>query len=464
MKKRDLILTLTILSLVFSISGVFALQVSSKATDDVIVMDFPGQPAKFNVNLDVSSGESGTYNIYTLTDLTLFPEDNFQLNSGKSSMEVLVYPWESLKYRGYFTFVYNFRNENAKINQPEQMTVRVVDLKDMVEISSDSNEFGKDTLTFYIDNLEKKALNDVNVRFVSKFFDVEKTIDIKAAGKTEITLPVDKEQLRKSTAGSYLVTGFFKTEKNETVGVEGKIYIGEKAGIETSEENKGLIIRTKIVTKQNVGNVPQKVSVKVKKDMLSRLFVSFNTEPDLTERQGAMVTYTWNRQLNPADKLIVKVKTNYILPLIVLIFAAVVVYLVRRIIAKRADVVKSVYPVKAKGGEFALKVTIKVKAKKAMANVSLVDKIPAMVKLYEKSGLNASKIDYPNRRLQWDIGDLNAGESREVSYIVYSKIGVVGKFSLPLALVVFEQDGQVHEVESNNVFFLSEQVKTDRYE
>lgn len=198
--------------------------------------------------------------------------------------------------------------------------------------------------------------------------------------------------------------------------------------------------------------------------MLSRLFVSFNTEPDLTERQGAMVTYTWNRQLNPADKLIVKVKTNYILPLIVLIFAAVVVYLVRRIIAKRADVVKSVYPVKAKGGEFALKVTIKVKAKKAMANVSLVDKIPAMVKLYEKSGLNASKIDYPNRRLQWDIGDLNAGESREVSYIVYSKIGVVGKFSLPLALVVFEQDGQVHEVESNNVFFLSEQVKTDRYE
>ncbi|MBT7238024.1 hypothetical protein HN865_04160 [Candidatus Woesearchaeota archaeon] len=56
---------------------------------------------------------------------------------------------------------------------------------------------------------------------------------------------------------------------------------------------------------------------------------------------------------------------------------------------------------------------------------------------------------------------MDLGEERVFSYIVYSKIGVVGKFSLPEALAVFEKEGEIHEVESNKVFFLSEQTSKD---
>jgi hypothetical protein len=53
---------------------------------------------------------------------------------------------------------------------------------------------------------------------------------------------------------------------------------------------------------------------------------------------------------------------------------------------------------------------------------------------------------------------LEAGEVRSLSYIVYSKVGIVGKFSLPRALAVFEKDGNLHEINSNNVFFMNEQT------
>ena len=56
---------------------------------------------------------------------------------------------------------------------------------------------------------------------------------------------------------------------------------------------------------------------------------------------------------------------------------------------------------------------------------------------------------------------MSAGEERIFSYMVYSTVGVVGKFSLPQALAVFEKDGQIHEVESNTVYFLAEQLAKD---
>jgi len=264
-------------------------------------------------------------------------------------------------------------------------------------------------------------------------------------------------------AGSYILNGYFETDKG-TVSVEGKLYIGEKQGIETDEHVSGLIIREKEITKMNIGNMPEIVTIKEKKDILSRLFVSTNIDPDTKERDGIFVVYTWSKNLNPGDKLEVTIKTNYILPLIVVLIAAIAVYFVRKRTETDVEVIKSVNHMRTKGGEFALKVRIKVRAKKAVEKVSLIDRIPAILKLYEHHlGTIKPRIDVSNRRMQWDIGSMGAGEERSVEYIVYSKVGIVGKFSLPEALAVFEHTGFVHEVESNKVFFLSEQVKTDDY-
>ena len=124
----------------------------------------------------------------------------------------------------------------------------------------------------------------------------------------------------------------------------------------------------------------------------------------------------------------------------------------------KLEVKKSISYVKTKDGQFALRVKINVKARTAVENVSITDRIPSIVKIYNKFGfIKPDKIDAKNRRLHWNIGKLFPGEERVFDYIVYAKVGVIGKFSLPGALAVYEHEGTINEVSSNQVFFLNEQ-------
>jgi len=111
--------------------------------------------------------EVGTYNMFTLSDVNLLPESSFVLNSGLNEREVFVYPTASLKYRGFYTLVYKIRNDDREY--VEQLTVKVLDFKDMISLSSDSNEFGGDTLSFYIENKENKEIKGVDVRLLLNF-------------------------------------------------------------------------------------------------------------------------------------------------------------------------------------------------------------------------------------------------------------------------------------------------------
>ena len=124
---------------------------------------------------------------------------------------------------------------------------------------------------------------------------------------------------------------------------------------------------------------------------------------------------------------------------------------------------KRVTYVRAKGGEFALKVLIKVKAKKFVENIKIVDKLPPIVKLYEKYGtINPDKIDEKNRRLEWNVENLDKGGEVMLSYIIYSKIRIMGKFALPPTTVIYEREGKVREAESNKVFFITEARKPEK--
>jgi len=96
--------------------------------------------------------------------------------------------------------------------------------------------------------------------------------------------------------------------------------------------------------------------------------------------------------------------------------------------------------------------------KKKIEKISIIDKFPNLVKLYNKFGIIApDKIDLENRRLHWNLDSLNKDETRIFTYIIYSKIGVVGKFELPEAKAVYEDEGEVKEAISNRSFYLRDE-------
>ena len=93
-------------------------------------------------------------------------------------------------------------------------------------------------------------------------------------------------------------------------------------------------------------------------------------------------------------------------------------------------------------------------AKKYLERIKIVDKIPHLVKLYERFGaIEPDKIDTNNRRIEWNIESLNKQEERIFTYIIYSKIGVVGRFELPEAKAVYEKEGKVKHATSNRSFY-----------
>ena len=58
--------------------------------------------------------------------------------------------------------------------------------------------------------------------------------------------------------------------------------------------------------------------------------------------------------------------------------------------------------------------------------------------------------------MDWNIPRLAEGEERIFTYVIYSKLRIVGRFELPSATGIYEVEGKIHETKSNRTFFINE--------
>jgi len=447
-----------ILVAVLITSSVSALSITPSYSTQTIIEEIQNP---ITLYLNINNAQAGEYNIYTLADLQIEPSQIFSIGSGDTTKIFTITPNENFKARGLYTFTYTLNHRGVE-KLEERATFEVLPLIDVISVGSDSINPESKSITFYVENTADVHLNNISARFSSILFDISETIDLKPFEKEYIPVTVDPSKLKHTKAGIYIIDANFETPKG-LVKTTGNLYLGEKKGITTTEDTAGFLISTKTINKINAGNVLESVEISTKKNILTRLITNFNIEPNIVEREGLSITYKWIKpRLGPGEVFTVKSTTNYLIPLLILAVFIAVYLTIRRITMKKVDIKKSVSPVKTKNGEFALKVKIRLKAKRTVENVTVIDRVPAMVKIYKKFGpLEPEKIDIPGRRIHWKLEDLNIGEERTLTYIVYSKVGYVGKFSLPPALAVFEIEGDLHESESNRVFFFSDQASSE---
>jgi hypothetical protein len=444
------------LAVTMCLSLVSGLDVSAEYDSGIIVR---GVDNSVDLKLTVTDAEDGLYNVYTLADVALKPSESFFISNETFEKEFTITPLKDLDVEGYYVFSYvlNYRGVE-KVEKT--FNLNMLSLGDVLEVGSDSIDPESGEVSFYVKNKENIELKNLSASFSSVLFDIEEVFDLGPNEEIKFDVDVEGNLLKKTKAGVYVIKAVFDTDTGEEK-VDGNLFLGEKKGISSVHDESGFLIKTETITKVNVGNVLEDVEIKLRRNIVSRLFTTFNVEPTITDRNGFFVDYTWiEDNLKPTGVYVVKARTNYVFPFLTLILIVIVMFGLKRFGQTKIEVKKSVSHVKTKNGEFALRVSLALKAKKNVENVSLVDKIPAIVKIYNKFGtVKPDKIDPKSRRLHWHIGDLNAGEERSFSYVVYSKVGVVGKFSLPEALVVFEKGDKIHEIESNKVFFMSDQVR-----
>jgi hypothetical protein len=359
---------------------------------------------------------------------------------------------------GTFNFVYKIKSESGDI-QEDVMSIRIVNLKDAFDINSYSINLDSDEATVFVRNRVPVKFDNITVRFHSAFFDFTQRFPLDSYEKKEFEVTLNKDKIKDLVAGEYILTADIETNGVKER-IENNFKFTEKKDISTEETKSGLLISKTVVKKINEGNLPSVVQVKIDKNIISRLFTTFNIEPDKVEREGFVVSYIFQKELRPAESFNVRATTSWVFPLLIIAAIVIIVYLIQVYAKTHVMLRKRAAFVRTKGGEFALKITLLVKARSFVEKVNVVDKIPSLVKVYGRFGaVEPDNIDEKNRRLEWNLDVLQPQEERVLSYVVYSKVAPIGKFELPTATAVYEKEGKVHEVTSNKVFFLTEPSK-----
>lgn len=447
---------IVLLSILPLISAVH-LDVQQK-TNDVAMIVGLDMPAIFDLQI-TNLGSADNFMFYNFFGESMFPKGTVSLAAGEmKDIEVGIYPRTDLKQQGRVTFDVSAKGQNGD-QTSFPLTVNVITLDQAFQVGAEEFKPDSNNVSVYIKNLANFNFDNIDVTFKSPFFNFEKTITLNPYEKQIFEVNLDKDQFRDLMAGYYTLTADVNAN-NKKVTIEGTMKFTEKDIVTTSQDDYGFIVNTKKILKVNEGNVISPSSTILKKNIVSRLFTTFSPEPDLVDRKGLVVYYTWERQLKPGDQLQIVVTTNWILPLLAILLTVAIVILAKQFSKTNLSLKKKVSFVRAKGGEFALKVSVIINARKFVERVNVIDRLPPLVKLHEKfGGEMPRKVDEGNRRIEWHFDKLQEGETRIISYIIYSKVGVLGKFALPTTTAVYEKDGQVHEAESNNAFFIADQIK-----
>ncbi|MCK5449811.1 hypothetical protein KAI32_03020, partial [Candidatus Pacearchaeota archaeon] len=85
-----------------------ALDVSEQYDNNVIVRDIDNH---IDLTISITNASYGTYNVYTLADVSMKPSETFVISEGTMEKTFTIKPTENLDVEGYYTFTYtlNYR-------------------------------------------------------------------------------------------------------------------------------------------------------------------------------------------------------------------------------------------------------------------------------------------------------------------------------------------------------------------
>lgn len=412
------------------------------------------QPATFDLNI-TNNGATEYVSFYTFFSPDVYPKGTVKLEALQSENVALkIYPPEKIRM-GRYIFNYFIRADDGQ-ESIQSLMVNVIGLNDIFEIGSEEFNPESNTIQIYIQNRVSFNFEKINVKITSSFFNVDKDISLGPNERQNLTISINKEDTKKLMAGYYTMDGIIQIGEKESK-TEGILKFVEKDILTTNKKTYGFIINTNTIEKTNEGNIPVETETAIKKNVISRLFTTFSVEPSTVERDGFFIYYTWKNTLNPGETLKINVKTNWILPFALIILIVLVVVIVKTSSRKPLALEKKVQFMNSKGSEFALKVSLHVEAKEFVEKITITDRLPYLTKIYEKfEGEKPARVDEKNKRIEWNFERMHAGEKRVLSYVIYSKIGVVGKFALPTATSMYEKNGKVNRTQSNQAFFMIE--------
>ena len=449
-------------ALVFLVNFAVAVQV---AVQDVPIQAMMvGDDTPLKVDLDVTNqGPSDTFTIYNLIGFETAAE-KFQLSTGESKVVTLtIQPKENMAViTGKYNYQYFIRGEDGK-EQAKSFIIDIFKIKDAFELGATDITPEDSTVNLVVKNNMNYKFGTVQAKFYSDFFSFNNEFTIEPYQTKTFTVEVDAAKLAKLVAGYYTIKADL-SYIGQAGTTEGTVRFAEKNNLVTTETKSGWVSRNLEISKTNKGNTVIESKTVLSNNLITRLFTAVSPEPTTIERKGLTVTSTWINSIKPSQTFVVTSTTNWLYPIIVLALLLVIVYIYRMYFAGELSIRKNATYVRTNSGDFAIKVTIAVKAHNYIERVNIRERLPGILSVHPRfGGEQPIRVDETSRRIDWRFEKMEAGEVRRISYVLYSRMGVLGRFELPKAKAVYEKDNKVHEVTSNKTFFIPK-VKLFQFE
>lgn len=223
----------------------------------------------------------------------------------------------------------------------------------------------------------------------------------------------------------------------------------------------GFLVKTFVISKINHGNTLVDESITVDLNLIERLMVSF----DKTPNKKIDGSYQWMFKIGPNESYELRKEVDYkvliLIILILVIFLGLLIYwmltgvkLKKRIIRLRDD---------REGSELRIMLHLNNRTNRKITNVRVIDLLPNVLKLTTYFGtLKPTKLQKGelNTRVIWEIGTLEPGEERIISYQVRSQMKVLGRVILPKSLLRYKsKSNNMIDVKSNQIVFFSASKK-----
>lgn len=296
-------------------------------------------------------------------------------------------------------------------------------------------------LTIEFENYYSNDFTTLNVVIQSDIFQETKTIslgpDVIKNEEFTINLPEDAQE------GDHYTNFLFYQDSiliaNQTVPIKVSSYSGIR---EVLSEEKGFLSNTENIRKVNDGNAIGFQKYVKTLSLFEKIFTSSNPVPDYITKENGVYVYTWDIRLGPGEEKEIKVKTDYLTPLIVSIILVIVIVLLYLRFKKDIKVNKRAIMITKEKGFSKMKVSIVLynKGLQTINNIKVMERIPHITK---------DELDFDHNKpikitpgmqslsLVWKIDELKSREEKTISYSVGSKLHDVGKLNIPPTLVKY---------------------------
>lgn len=457
--KKELILIIVLMLLMPFVSA--EIEISKTAVVDTVAKEVT-TPAVYNYTLYNNNNEKDNVTIYTLLDMALSAKDAISvLPEERKNFIFEIYPGDQLRRKeGFYLFTYYIKSQNSP-EVKDTFFAKVVSLYEALELTMPIKIYLNDTTAvFKIKNKANLYMPGARFSISSAVLNYAQTVNINPNSDTEIDVPLG-DIMRKYEAGQYAAEISLSMDGKEAWKITDSITLDSILQITSKETEKGwFLYPVRHIVKRNDGNTVVTASARVEKDPLSKIFTKSSVAPTSIKLIKGKFVYEFQKDLKPNDSFVVDVKTNYLLPLIVLLLIGAVAAFLWMSTTKPVVLTKRVTKVKTKGGEFAFKINLFLKSFIDSKNIKIIDLAPgALPNIYNQFGA-ILPVDIKGRRIEWRIDRLHKGEERVFSYVVYSKFPLFGEINVPKASALYQDMLDRNKAtHSNSILFLAEEKR-----